>query len=119
MSYFFEIHVIVKFFSLIGSKLGQSGVALVIFYFLSLEKTEFTKFATELSTKSDLTHCFSMLGQLIYGKSCESVLDEECLKVMKFIRDYCSRNGWDLAEWLKLQMKVLKSSSERSSSFEF
>ena len=67
----------VKIFSLIGSKLDQSGVALVIFYFLSLEKPEFTKFANELSTKSDLTHCFSMLGQLIYGECYDSVYDEE------------------------------------------
>ena len=116
---FFKIHVDVNFFSLIGSKLEQSGVALVIFYFVSLEKPEFTKFANELSTKSDLTHCFSMLGQLIYGTCSESVLDEECLKVMEFIREYCRRNDWNLAEWLKIQMKVLKSSLVRFSSIEF
>ena len=114
-----HVHVNVKIFSLIGSKLDQSGVALVIFYFLSLEKPEFTKFANELSTKSDLTHCFSMLGQLIYGECYDSVYDEECLKVMEFIREYCRRNDWDLAEWLKIQMKVLKSSLEQFFSLHF
>ena len=104
---------------MIGSKLEQSGVALVMFYFLSLEKPEFTVFANELSSKSDLTHCFSILGQVIYGKCYESVYDKECLKVMEFIRECCKRNGWDLAKWLEIQMKVLKTSLENIFSLEF
>ena len=90
------------------SKLDQSGIAVVMFYFVSLDKPEFTQFANELTIKCDLTHCFSMLGQLIYGKCYELVNDKECLKVIDFIRENCKRNGWDLKKWLEIQMKVLK-----------
>ena len=93
-------------FSLMESKLDQSGIAVVMFYFVSLDKPEFTQFANELTMKCDLTHCFSMLGQLIYGK--ELIYDKECLKVIEFIREYCKRNCWNLKKWLEIQMKVLK-----------
>ena len=90
------------------SKLDQSGIAVVMFYFVSLDKPEFTQFANELTIKCDLNHCFSMLGQLIYGKCYELIYDKECLKIIEFIREYCKRNDWDLKKWLEIQMKVLK-----------
>jgi len=92
--------------SLIGSKLDQSGITLVIFYFMSLDKPEFTQFANEISVKCTLADCFSMMGQLIYGKNHNP--NEECVKIMNFLRENCKRNNWDLAKWLEIQMMVLK-----------
>ena len=83
--------------------LDQSGTALVILYFVSLDKPEFTQFAKELSFKSTLTHCFAVMSQLIYKKS----YGGESEKIMTFIREYCKRNDWKLSKWLKFQMKVL------------
>ena len=90
------------------SRLDQSGIALVMFYFVSLDKPEFTQFANELTIKCDLTHCFAMLGQLTYGKCYELVYDKECLKIIEFVQEYCKRNCWNLGKWLVIQMKVLK-----------
>ena len=91
-------------FSLMTSKkLDQAGTALVILYFVSQDKPEFTQFAKELSYKSSLTHCFSVMSQLIYKKS----YDDESEKIMNFLRGYCKRNDWTLSKWLEIQMKVL------------
>ena len=47
-----------------------------------------------------------MMGQLLYGKN--YLPNEECRKIMNFLRENCQRNNWDLAKWLETQMLVLK-----------
>ena len=91
-------------FSLIeNAKFGTGGYAMIIIYFVSLDKPEFTEYAKKLSAKTDPASCFIMAWLLVMGKNTNV---PENKKLMKFLRENCKRNNWDLTEWLKTQSKV-------------
>ena len=82
---------------------------MIMFYFLSLDKPEFTEHAKKLSTKTDRKSCFNMAWWMILGNCRNSNIKSKNIqsqKLIKFLREYCERNNWDLTEWLKIQSKV-------------
>ena len=87
------------------SKVGQDGYAMVMFYFLSLDKPEFTEFAQKLSVKTTRKECNSIAWLILLDKVDPNA---EIQKLMVFLRDNCIRNKWDITEWLKIQSKVSK-----------
>ena len=82
------------------SNLGQDGYAMIIFYFLSLDKPEFTEFAKKLSGKTTRKECNSIAWLIILDKGDSNA---EVQKLMTFLRENCIRNKWDITEWLKIQ----------------
>ena len=87
------------------SKLGQDGHAMVILYFLSLDKPEFSEYAQKLSVKTTRKDCNSIAWQIMMDKGDPNA---EIQKLMAFLRENCIRNKWDITEWLKIQSKVSK-----------
>ena len=91
-----------RFFSLIEKeKYEARGYSLIMFYFLSLEKPEFTQYAKELSRNVTIDDSFFMAWFLTMDYP-----ERTYPKLITFIRENCKRNGWDLTEWLKIQSKV-------------
>ena len=84
---------------MIEERLGQKGAALIIFYFLSLDKNDLTKYAVLLSERTTLDQCYAMVGMFIMGKC----FGGEYKKIENFIRENCERNKWNLSKWLKTQ----------------
>ena len=80
-------------------RLGPKGTALVIFYFLSLDKNEFTQFAVHLSENTSLDQCYAMSWMLTIGKG----FDGEYNKIETFLKKHCEENKWKIGKWLKTQ----------------
>ena len=93
------------------SKLNREGYAMIVFYFLSLDKPEFTVYAKKLSEKTARINCFNIAWWMVMGNNDSDV---ELQKLITFIREYCERNEWDLTEWLKTQRKVSNQRKQRS-----
>ena len=103
-SWLMNTHKIISecYFSLIDSKVSSKmGRALIVFYFVSLDKPEFTQYAEEIATKSTLEACYSMAWCLNLGKNFEHA--PEYSKIITFLRDHCERNNWSLNDWMKIQ----------------
>ena len=86
-----------------NAKIGKEGYAMVVYYFLSLDKPEFTEYAKKLSAKTARINCFNMAWLMVMGKNESNV---ELQKLITFLREHCKRNNWDLTEWFKTQSKV-------------
>ena len=86
-----------------NAKLNKEGYAMIIFYFLSLNKPEFTEYAKKLTKKTKRINCFNVAWCIVIGQNTPVV---ETQKLITFIREYCERNNWDLTEWFKTQSKV-------------
>ena len=76
---------------------------MIIYYFLSLDKPEFTEYAKKLSAKTKIMYCFNIAWWIVLGPN-DFVFEHQ--KLMTFLREHCKRNKWDLTEWLKTQSKV-------------
>ena len=87
-----------------NAKIGKLGYAILVYYFLSLDKPEFTEYAKKLSKKTKRGKCFSIAWWIVMGKNVHS--NVELQKMITFLRENCERNKWDLTEWLKTQSKV-------------
>ena len=100
-----KLSVLIKHhFSLMeNAKIGKEGYAMVVYYFLSLDKPEFTEYAKKLSAKTARINCFNMAWWIVLGYNDPNVLIQ---KLITFLRENCERNEWDLTEWLKTQSKV-------------
>ena len=85
------------------AKLIEEGYAMIVYYFLSLEKPEFTEYAKKLSAKTDRINCFNIAWWIVIGQNDS---DAELQKLITFLREHCKRNNWDLTEWFKTQSKV-------------
>ena len=80
------------------------GYALIMFYFLSLDKPEFAQYAEDLSWYTKRADYYYMAWYLTMGYTDTS--NQEYQRLITFLRENCERNGWDLTEWLKTQSKV-------------
>ena len=76
---------------------------MIVYYFLSLDKPEFTEYAKKLSAKTARINCFNIAWWIVMGKN-DSIV--ELQKLITFLREHCKRNNWDLTEWFKTQSKV-------------
>ena len=85
------------------AKIGKAGYAMVIYYFLSLDKPEFTEYAKKLSEKTERSNCFNMAWWVVMG---QNDTRDGVQKLINFLRENCDRNNWDLFEWFKTQSKV-------------
>jgi len=85
------------------AKLSKEGYAMIIFYFLSLDKPEFTEYAKKLSSKTERVNCFNLAWWMVMGRGESKV---ELQKLNKFLREHCKRNKFNLTEWFKTQRKV-------------
>ena len=91
-------------FSLIeNAKFGTGGYAMIIIYFVSLDKPEFTEYAKKLSAKTDIMNCYGMAWWIVMGRN---ETRPEYQNLITFLREHCKRNNWDLTEWMKTQSKV-------------
>ena len=84
-----------------------AGCALVILYFVSLDKPEFTQFAEHLFEQTTIVQCQATCwiisrGQ-IYSGTCQKRNE-----IISFLRDYCKQNKWEMLDWLDTQMKDFK-----------
>ena len=93
-----------SYFSMAVSKLGRTGIAMVIFYFVSLDKPEFTQFAQTLSARTTLDKCFSTAWRMSLG----SRYGGEDEKLAKFLQENCSNIEWNFNWWLKRQSKKVE-----------
>ena len=95
-----------------NSKNQKQIVILMAFYFVSIEKEEFTwddfmdePFETDVElTRNDIYTIAWKIGVMK-----EDFQNEQVQKLLVFIRNHCERNGSPLIEWLKVQMRVRKS----------
>ena len=85
------------------AKFEARGYAMIMFYFLSLDKPEFTQYAKELSLHTTRDDYFFVAWFLTMEYTTSQL---EYQKVITFLRENCKRNGWNLTEWLKTQSKV-------------
>ena len=108
-------------FRLSNSNVGSMGNALIMFYFVSINKPEFDDFAEKLSTKSKSrlvtnrwfvnSRC-EFLSDCYTAAWCTMVEDDferdflQTKTVATFLREHCTRNDLNLTEWLKTQSKV-------------
>ena len=101
----FSKRLMQDYFSLL-KKAGYEakGYAMIMFYFLSLDKPEFTQYAKELSLHTTIEDYFFMAWYLAMGHN--KTNRQEYQKVATFLRENCERNGWNLTEWLKIRSKV-------------
>merc|ERR1719394_2077386 len=76
---------------------------MIMFYFLSLDKPEFTQFAEDVSWYTSIQDYFYMAWYLTMNFRDPS--NQEFNKLVTFLRENCKRNEWDLTEWLKIQSK--------------
>ena len=90
------------YLSLAESKIESKGYAMIMYYFLSLDKPEFNQFAKELSSKTTIDDCYAMAWCFHMGNVYTSPTVNE---IMTFLREHCNRNKWDMNEWLKTQTK--------------
>ena len=88
-----------NYFSLAVAKLRRGGIAMVLFYLVSLEKPEFTEFAKRLSARTTLEKCFATAWTMSLGYRYEGEADQ----LVKFLQEHCSNNEWNFDAWLKLQ----------------
>ena len=88
-------------FRLAVTKLRRTGISMVLFYFVSLDKREFTQFARALANRTNLEKCFATAWRMSLGFRYEG----ENEKLVQFLQEYCSNNEWDFDAWLKLQSK--------------
>ena len=80
---------------------------MVIYYFVSLDKPEFTEYAKKLCSKTNLSRCFAVAWWLVLGDAnLVNDVNGEYQKLRTFLQEHCKRNKWDLTEWLKTQSKV-------------
>ena len=86
-----------------NAKLGKDGYALIIIYFLSLDKPEFTEYAKKISAKSERMNCFNVTWWIVMDMN---MTNPDYQKLFTFFRENCKRNNWDLIEWLKTQSEV-------------
>ena len=93
-----------SYLSMATSKLGPTGIAMVIFYFVSLDKPEFTQFAETLSVRTTLDKCFSTAWRL----SMESRYEGEKGKIATFLEENCSNIEWNFNGWLKRQSQKVE-----------
>ena len=84
------------------SKLETKGYAMLIFYFLSLDKPEFIEFARQLATKTTLDQCHAMAWEFTMGYTSKNADTKE---LISFLIENCERNRWNMDEWLKTQTK--------------
>ena len=84
--------------------MGSVGYAILVYYFLSLDKPEFTEYAKILSAKTERMHCFNFAWWMVLGQNLDS--NDKLQKMITFLRENCERNKWDLTEWFKTQSKV-------------
>lgn len=84
---------------MVSSRLGQKGTTSKMFYFLSLDKEEFVKYALDLSKSTTLDQCYAMAWMFTIGKS----FGGEYSKIETFIRETCEGNKWKIGKWLKIQ----------------
>ena len=93
------------YFSLMRkARYGDMGYSMIMFYFLSLDKPEFTEYAESVSWYVTKRDYFYMSWYLTMNSTHPS--NQEYQKLIAFLRENCKRNGWDLTEWLKIQSKV-------------
>ena len=80
--------------------------AMIIFYFLSLNKPEFTEFAQEFAEDISKDKCLAMAWYLSsdYRPTDHTEGGEEFNELMVFIKDYCKQKGLTMMEWLKTLM---------------
>ena len=88
------------------ARLGPKGHAMLVYYFLSLEKPEFIEFARQLSVKTSKNECYSMAWYFIMDHTDPNDCTIFECNIITFIRDYCERNKWDMSQWLKTQSKA-------------
>ena len=92
------------YFSLLKkARFDAKAYAMIMFYFLSLDKPEFTQYAKELSLHTTRDDSFYMAWFLTMD---HKIKKPEYQTVITFLRENCERNGWNLTEWLKIQSKV-------------
>merc|ERR1712131_119811 len=81
--------------------------ALVIIFFVSLDKPELVECAKKLANKETFVKdCFYMSWCLSLGKTFERV--PEYGKMAAFLRQHCERKNWNITEWLKIQSKKVE-----------
>ena len=90
-----------KLFSLLKN-FGPKGHALVMLYFVSLDKPEFIQFAEQISTKTSLDQCYAM-GWVVSANYTFPVKQVD--EMMSFLRDCANRDNWEVSVWLKNQMQ--------------
>ena len=81
---------------------------MIIFYFLSLNKPEFTEFAQEFAEDISKDKCLAMAWYLSSDyRPTDHTEDgrEEFNELMVFIKDYCKQKGLTMMEWLKTLMQ--------------
>ena len=86
------------------AKFEAKGYSMIMFYFLSLDKPEFTQYAEDVSWHATKEDYFYMSWYLTMNHA--DHFNQEYQKLFTFLRENCKRNGWDLTEWLKIQSKV-------------
>jgi len=86
------------------------GYAMIMFYFLSLDKPEFTQYAKELSLQTTRDDYYFIAWFLTMDNV---PFRPEYKKVTTFLRENCKRNGWNLTEWLKIQSRKAREIFER------
>ena len=86
--------------------------SMIIFYFLSLNKPEFTDFSQELADQVTKDKCLSMAWYLSsgskptsYTESMDGNGDDDLNQMIVFLNGYCTRKRFTMIEWLKSQMK--------------
>lgn len=85
------------------AKFEAKAYALVMFYFLSLNKPEFDQYAKQLSVYTDKESYYSLSWYITMGYNDPSKPEYE--KLINFLRDNCDRNDWNITDWLKIQSK--------------
>ena len=94
-----------NFLSLIQeAKFDAKGYAMVMFYFLSLNKPEFNQYAKQLSLYTNKESYYYLSWYITMGNNDPSMPEYE--KLINFLRDNCDQNDWNITDWLKIQSKV-------------
>ena len=88
------------------AKLGAKGHAMLVYYFLSLEKPEFTEFARQLSAKTSKNACYTMAWYFVMDHTNPNDCTIFECNIITFIKENCERNKWDMSQWLKTQSKA-------------
>ena len=94
---------------MIKARYEAKGYSMIMFYFLSLDKPEFTQYAEDVSWHCTKQDYFYMAWYLTMNKTHHQpklTSNQEYQKLITFLKENCKRNGWDLTDWLKIQSKV-------------
>ena len=92
--------------SLVDTKLCAKSRSMLIFYFISLNKPEFTQFAQKIAKKTNKDLCYATAWALVSSMDYETTSPNKYYDdILLFLKDYCTRNNEKISDWLLNQMK--------------